>query len=300
MRIRALAPAKVNLCLFLGPIRADGRHELVTLFQSLSLCDALTLETRPPDEADVVACSAKVDGENLATRALAELRRRGWDAPPVRLEIDKRIPIAAGLAGGSADAAAALRLALAVPAEVRPRAQELDVIAADLGADVPSQLVPGLALGRGAGELVQHVEPLAQHAFVVLPSMLQLATVDVFRQADRMRLPRSDVELELRAELLGEALEPGARLPPELLVNDLQPAALALCPTISLALAAARDAGAEQAIVSGSGPTVIGIWWGEDALERARSAVAALADRFPGAIAAEPVTSTVAVPELLW
>ena len=115
-----------------------------------------------------------------------------------------------------------------------------------------------------------------------------------------MRLPRSDVELELRAELLGEALEPGARLPAELLVNDLQPAALALCPTISLALAAARDAGAEQAIVSGSGPTVIGIWWGEDALERARSAVAALADRFPGAIAAEPVTSTVAVPELLW
>ena len=178
MRLHALAPAKVNLCLFLGAARPDHRHELVTLFQSLSLSDTLTLSTLATGERDEVIC-AGVDGVNLAAGAFAALRAHGWDGPPVRLEIDKRIPIAAGMAGGSADAAGALRLALALDCGVRPSAAELDAIAASLGADVPAQLVPGLAIGRGAGELVEHVDQLAPHAFVVLPSQLPLSTADV-------------------------------------------------------------------------------------------------------------------------
>jgi 4-diphosphocytidyl-2-C-methyl-D-erythritol kinase len=295
VRLHALAPAKVNLCLFLGGTRADGRHQLVTLFQSLSLCDTVTLTTLAAGAPDEVICPG-VDGVNLAARAIAALRERGWDGPGVRIEIDKRIPVGAGMAGGSADAAAALRLALALDCGMRPTAAELDAVAASLGADVPAQLVPGLSLGRGAGELVEHVEELAPHAFVVLPSRLSLATAEVFRESDRLRLARSSIELELRARELEAALAPGRRLAPTLIVNDLQAAALALCPTISLALDAAVEAGADQAIVSGSGPTVVGIWWGEDAPGHAAGAAAALSDSFPGAVAAEPVTAAFALP----
>ena len=110
MRLTARAPGKLNLCLFLGEPRADGRHELVTLFESVSLADELQLTVVPDSAADEIVCPG-VEGPNLAARALAELRARGWDAPPVQIEIHKRIPVAAGMGGGSADAAAVLRLA---------------------------------------------------------------------------------------------------------------------------------------------------------------------------------------------
>src|ERR1700761_1924028 len=101
------APAKLNLGLYLGRARDDGLHELCSLFESLALADLLRIEEAERDE---VVCPG-VEGENLASRALAALRERGWDAPPLRIEIEKRTPVAAGLGGGSADAAAVLRLA---------------------------------------------------------------------------------------------------------------------------------------------------------------------------------------------
>lgn len=292
MRLRALAPAKVNLSLFLGGPREDGRHRLVTLFESLSLADSLELEVT--GGADEVVCPG-VDGENLATRALAGLRARGWDGPPVRIEIEKRIPVAAGMAGGSADAAAALRLAMAV---APGRAEEVDALAAELGADVPSQLLPGLALGTGAGEIVEHFEALPEHAFVVLPSEFALSTPDVFREADRLGLQRSDDELDrLYGELVsGLAAEPA--LASALIVNDLEPAAVSLCPWCGDALEAVRAAGAEHAMVSGSGPTVVGIWWGLGAVGRAFAAAQRLRDEHPLAVAAEPVTAEFAAPSL--
>ncbi len=292
MKLRALAPAKVNLSLFLGGTRADGRHRLVTLFQSLSLADELELEVMGAE--DLVICPG-VAGENLAARALAGLRARGWDGPPVRVQIQKRIPVAAGMAGGSADAAAALRLAMAV---APGRAEEIDQLAAELGADVPSQLLPGLAVGTGAGEIVEHFEPLAEHAFVVLPSKFALATPDVFREADRLGLQRTDRELERLYGALVGALAPGGRPPAELLVNDLEPAAVSLCPWCGEALAALRAAGAEHALVSGSGPTVVGIWWGVGASLRAAEALEALASAYPRAVVAEPVTAEYAAPAL--
>ncbi|HEY5977780.1 MAG TPA: hypothetical protein VIT85_07970, partial [Solirubrobacterales bacterium] len=127
------APAKLNLCLFLGATRADGLHDLCSLFEPLALSDSLEVVEA---EADLVECEG-VEGENLATRALAELREAGWSRPPLRIAIEKRIPVAAGLGGGSADAAAVLRLAAG-------DVGELEEIAARLGADVPSQLVPSL------------------------------------------------------------------------------------------------------------------------------------------------------------
>lgn len=293
MRLRCLAPAKVNLCLFLGPTRAfDGRHELVTVYDSLSLCDVLELETLPDGSSDSVVCPG-VEGENLAIRALEALRRAGWDGPPVRIEIEKRIPVAGGMAGGSADAAATLRLAMAL-APGRP--EEVETIAAALGADVPSQLAPGVAVGTGAGEVVERGEPMAQHAYVVVPSERELSTPEVFREADRLALPRSAEELEVVATRLWAALGSDAVVPPDLIVNDLAPAAISLCPSITSVLAEVRAVGAEQALVSGSGPTVIGVWWGPDAGERAHSAAERLREGHPRALAAEPVDSAYATP----
>src|SRR5947209_5356449 len=165
MKLHARAPGKVNLCLFLGGRREDGRHELVTLFQSVSLADELSLTIRDAQaREDEVVCPV-VEGPNLVSAALAGLRRRGWDAPPVRIDVVKRVPIAAGMGGGSADAAAALRLAV----EVAPgRPEEIAALAAELGADVPSQLVPGLVLGTGAGELTEPFEPILEHALLIL------------------------------------------------------------------------------------------------------------------------------------
>jgi 4-diphosphocytidyl-2-C-methyl-D-erythritol kinase len=284
--LRAFAPGKVNLCLFLGGPRPDGRHELVTLFQPVSLADELLLSEGVDGGEDVVVCPG-VEGVNLAERALAELRARGWKGPPVRVEIAKGIPVAGGMAGGSADAAATLRLAAAAgcPLSVEVMAE----IARALGADVPSQLAPGPALGTGAGEVVVSVPERAPHAFVILPSSSQLSTAAVFTEADRLGLARSSGELADWRHALEAAVYAGPDLPAELLVNDLEPAALSLCPSIEGALDCARSVGADAALVCGSGPTVAGVFWGAEALIRARSAALAAVERFPGATAAVPV-----------
>src|ERR1700733_6048404 len=144
--LHALAPAKINLGLFVGPTRADGRHELTTVMQSISLADELTLQAAPAPDAsgDVVVCPG-VPGppsENLAAAALAAFRAAtGWDAPPLQLHIVKRVPVAAGLGGGSGDAAATLRLA-ATASGLGDHAL-LGEIARALGADVPAQVQPG-------------------------------------------------------------------------------------------------------------------------------------------------------------
>lgn len=293
MSVRALAPAKVNLCLLVGPTRADGRHELVTLFESISLADQLSLELVDGLAGDVVRCPG-VEGPNLVSDALAALRERGWSAPPVAIDIDKRIPVAAGLGGGSADAAAALRLAAAV-APVSPDLAR--AVAGGLGADVPGQVAPGLSVGRGAGELVEPVAPLAPHAFLVLPQPDPLSTAEVYREADRLGLQRSAADLEARAAALAQALAPEAVLPVQLLVNDLERAALSLYPPIEEALDAARYAGAEHSMVSGSGPTVLGLFWGGDAFARASVGAAGLTGRYPGASAAEPVDAVFGAPK---
>jgi 4-diphosphocytidyl-2-C-methyl-D-erythritol kinase len=287
VRLRALAPAKVNLCLFLGGVRTDGRHELVTLFESLSLVDELemTVGDEPAGTPDRVLCP-DVEGENLVARALAALRELGWDAPNATVSILKRIPIAGGMAGGSADAAAALRLAVAVSPELAPVVGE---VAAGLGADVPSQLRPGPAIGTGAGDVVSSLQPLAEHALVILPSAEQLPTAAVYGEADGLALPRSAWALsELERSLRASAL-PDSRLPDELLVNDLSPAAVSLCPSIRDAQADAAAAGASPVLVCGSGPTVVGLFWGQGARVRAAAAARTLAPRHPGALAATPV-----------
>ncbi len=289
--LRTLAPAKINLGLFVGPTREDGRHEIVSVMQSISLADELTLQSAPTGaDRDEVICPG-VSGENLAARALARFRQEsGWNAAPVRLQVDKRIPVAAGLGGGSADAAAALRLAHA--ASGLGDEQLLAELARELGADVPAQILPGRWLATGAGEQLTELSgPVSDLGVLVLASSSQLSTAEVYGVADRLGLARDASSLTERRSALRMALELGAALPSDhdLLHNDLQAAAIELCPTIEQALEQAREAGAEPALVSGSGPTVIGLFARANGPERARRAAAGLGERDPAPIVAEPV-----------
>ena len=249
-----LAPAKLNLCLYLGRGRRDdGLHELRSIFCPLQLADRIVVEDAA-GEADEVVC-AGVQGPNLAAVALEALRARGWERPPVRIEIEKRIPVAAGLGGGSADAAAVLRLARADVAGVGE-------IAAALGADVPSQLDPAFALVGGAGERIEKLPAPAPHAVVLLPGGGGLSTAAVFAEADRLGLGRDEEELAALATSLRDAASAG-RSPleyAELLANDLEPAARSLRPDVGDALDTLREAGAPLALQTGSGPAAFGLF----------------------------------------
>jgi 4-diphosphocytidyl-2-C-methyl-D-erythritol kinase len=268
--VRELAYGKVNLCLFLGPVRDDRRHQLVTLIESVSLADELSVAVCSGGD-DEVLCEG-VEGDNLVAAALRALRSAGWDGPPLQVQITKRIPVAAGMGGGSADAAALLRVA----ARLAPIPGDPLRVAAELGADVPSLLSPGLWLATGAGERLEPHPPLAPHALVVVPSAHRLSTADVYAEADRLGLPRSADELAAKLRELDSSLG----------INDLEPATLSLCPDVGEVLEAVRAAGADHALVCGSGLTVAGVWWGADAGER----VAAIAPSL-GGVAVTPVSS---------
>ena len=207
--MKIFAPAKLNLCLFLGPRREDGLHSLCSLFEPLALADVISVVEAGRDE---VICPG-VEGENLAAKALAALRKKGWDHPPYRIEIEKRTPVAAGLGGGSADAAAILRLA-AKEMEALDEMEGLETLAAEIGADVPSQLTPAMALVQGAGEVVERLPDPVPHAVVLLPGGGGLRTADVFAEADRLGLGRTQAELDERADGSAGWPAPAARPSP--------------------------------------------------------------------------------------
>jgi 4-diphosphocytidyl-2-C-methyl-D-erythritol kinase len=274
-----LAPAKLNLCLYVGPQREDGLHEIRSVFEPLELADELQLSEA---EADAVICEG-IEGPDLTAKALAALRENGWNGPPLRIEVTKRVPVAAGLGGGSADAAAVLRLA-------RGQVEGLRAIAAEIGADVPSQLQPRACLVAGAGEVIEPAPPPAEHGVVLIPQTEGLATAKVYAEADRLGTPRGDAELEaIRRQLRDAVDEGGSPLDyREHLINDLQPAAISLRPEIEDALRALEDAGAAHAMVTGSGPTAFGIY---PTVNAALAAAEALRSEFPGAIATAPLAS---------
>ena len=252
--IRESAPGKVNLVLHVGAPRPDGLHELCSLFASVELADTLTFEegAGPSDE---VVCPG-VEGPNLVSAALAAFRHAAPDAalPPLRVTVEKRVPVAAGMGGGSADAAAALRAANAIAG--RPLdADALRRVAAALGADVPSQVEPRHSLVTGAGE---HVEPvdLPDMTLLLIPSSAGLSTADVYREADRIGATRDRLDPD---RLRALAAAPLHELAPAL-ENDLEQAALMLRPRLAETLAALRDTGAIAARITGSGPTAFGVF----------------------------------------
>lgn len=284
------APAKINVCLFVGGTRAaDGRHELVSVMQAVDLADELRLSAA---EGDEVHCPG-VEGPNLVADAIAAFRARtGWDGPPVRVAVTKRIPVAAGMAGGSADAAAALRL-VAREARVDDIAL-LREIAAGLGADVPAQVLPGRYLATGAGEEVMALPPVwPGYSVLVLPSDGRLSTPAVYCEFDRLGLQRAPDDLAARlAEVRAATARRPGGLPEALVVNDLARAAISLLPSIEEVLGHVAEAGADHALVAGSGPTVLGLF-GDAAV--ARTAAQALRRHHPRLVLTEPVVAAAAL-----
>lgn len=271
------APAKLNLCLYVGPRRDDGLHEIRSLFEPLEFADELRISEAGEDE---VICEA-IEGPDLTATALAALRDSGWDGPPLRVEVTKRVPVAAGLGGGSADAAAVLRLAMG-------EVEGLRSIAAGIGADVPSQLQPRPCLVAGAGEVIEPVPRPGEHAMVLIPQAEGLATAAVYAEADRLGSVRGEAELEAIRRRLRDAVdEAGSPLDyREHLVNDLQAAAISLRPEIEDALRALEEAGAAHAMVTGSGPTAFGLY---PTAEEAAAAAVDLRGRFPNVIETGPL-----------
>lgn len=245
------APAKINLCLYLGPRLPDGYHLITSIFEPVTLSDMIRSSVSDRDE---VVCPG-VEGENLVAQALRVLRSEGWEGPPLKVEIEKRIPVAAGLGGGSADAAAVLRMAAG-------EVGDLAGIAALIGADVPSQLDPMPCLVEGVGQKITTLPRPAEHWVVLLPLDPGLSTAAVFAEADRMGLPRKSGDLAPISEKLWAVASSGVSPLdyPGLLVNDLEPAALSLMPEIGRAKDLLADAGAGHVGMSGSGPTVFGLF----------------------------------------
>jgi 4-diphosphocytidyl-2-C-methyl-D-erythritol kinase len=258
--IRELAPAKINLILRVGPVAPNGLHEVCSLFASLELADILEVEESDRDE---VICEG-VEGPNLAEAAIEAFRDAHPRLPPLRVRIEKRIPVAAGLAGGSADAAAVLRAANEIAGDPFD-ADQLRAIAAPLGSDVPSQIEPAHAIVSGTGERVERVG-LPPMAVVLVLSVHGLSTADVYREADRLGTLRAELRCdELRAVPGMEAWEIAAHLE-----NDLQLAAVSLRPELQITLDEMDGLGA---LVSGSGPTVFGLFATRAGAEDAARAV---------------------------
>jgi len=290
-------PAKVNLQLAVGPLRADGYHDLVTVFHAVSLFDEVTV--RPASRTTVRvtgedAAAVPAGRANLAVQAVAALARavrpagRGAPAGPgaaagraVSIEIRKRIPVAAGLAGGSADAAATL-VACNELWQAGLSGPELAGVAAGIGSDVAFSLLGGTAVGLGRGEQLTPALAAGTYHWVLAFAAGGLSTAEVYAACDRLRATRAASSAHAAGAGAGAGAGPAAMIGPAagqapqpqlstelmaalrsadpaavgpLLANDLQPAALSLRPGLRRALAAGREFGAVGAMVSGSGPT---------------------------------------------
>jgi len=283
--VTARVPAKLNLQLAVGPLRGDGYHDLVTVFHAISLFDQVTVEPAARDAVTVTGEGAgrvPVGQDNLALRAVAALRAAVPDGdrgrPGVQVTISKRIPVAAGLAGGSADAAAALVACNELWAAGLTQRQLCEV-GATVGSDVAFALLGGTAVGRGRGEqLTPALVPATQYHWVLAFADGQLATPEVYAALDRLREPGGPggyggtgsspgstglggvvppETIQLDAALMSALRAGDAALVGSRLSNDLQPAAVSLFPALRKTLAAGLELGALGALVAGSGPTCV-------------------------------------------
>ena len=255
-KIRVQAPAKINLHLSVGAARPDGYHELVTVFHAVDLVDELTISraerhsvhTQP---SDGVPSGAK----NLAGAAARLLARRSGGGGPVAIEITKNIPVAGGMAGGSADAAAAL-VGCAALWRLDIARGDLAQIAAEVGSDVPFALTGGTAVGTGRGELLSPVLARTPLNWVLALAAEGLSTPAVFAELDRLRAAGDPPRVGPVRDILAALASGDAAAVAAALGNDLQAAAISLEPALRRTLRAGIAAGALAGIVSGSGPTV--------------------------------------------
>lgn len=255
--VRVRVPAKVNLELLVGPRRPDGYHGLATVYQAVSLFDEVTLAAADRWGCTVtgpLAAGVPTDGANLALRAARLLAER-FDGDPVHVTITKGIPVAGGMAGGSADAAATI-VGLDHLWNLGLERDELEEVAAELGSDVPFLVAGGTAVGGGRGELLAPVLARGTYHWVFALGDDGLSTPEVYAECDRLR-GAAEVPEPVATPTLMAALRTGDphELAPQL-TNDLQEAAISLRPELGDVLAAGMEYGALAGVVSGSGPTV--------------------------------------------
>ncbi|MFE6845862.1 4-(cytidine 5'-diphospho)-2-C-methyl-D-erythritol kinase [Streptomyces sp. NPDC057686] len=290
-------PAKVNVRLAVGAARPDGFHDLANVFLAVSLFDEVTAA---PADALTVTCTGPdadqvpLDRTNLAARAAEVLAARAGIEPAVHLHIAKNIPVAGGMAGGSADGAAALLACDALWGLNTPREQLLD-ICAELGSDVPFSLVGGAALGTGRGELLTPLEAGTFHwVFAVADG--GLSTPAVFREFDRLAEGTQIPEPHASPALLAALASGDADALAATLANDLQPAALSLRPQLAGTLAAGTDGGALAALVSGSGPTTAFLCRDAESAEKVAAALSASGTCRATRVASSPAPGATVLP----
>lgn len=254
-------PAKVNLQLSVGPRESDGYHNLVTVFQAVSIFDEITLTKSHEGSGVTIAVTGDQthgvpeDGSNLAVKA-AELIANKFDfTADVHIEVRKSIPVAGGMAGGSADAAATL-VGMDALFKLEATREELLALGAELGSDVPFMISGGTAIGTGRGDQLTAALSRGTYHWVFALSSVGLSTPAVYSECDRMRAEREIAEPKVSDALMQALLTADPIVVGQSLVNDLQSAACSLRPALSLILEVGRDYGALGAIVSGSGPTV--------------------------------------------
>ncbi|MFJ8947332.1 4-(cytidine 5'-diphospho)-2-C-methyl-D-erythritol kinase [Streptomyces sp. NPDC102395] len=257
MSVTVRVPAKVNVQLAVGAARADGFHELANVFLAVGLYDEVTVT--PADGLRVTcagpdAAQVPLDRTNLAARAALALAERYGRVADVHIHIAKDIPVAGGMAGGSADGAGALLACDALWGTGASRDELLD-ICAELGSDVPFSLIGGAALGTGRGEKLTPLEVGGTFHWVFAMAERGLSTPAVFREFDRLAEGRDIPEPAASPDVLAALAKGDPDALAAAVTNDLQPAALSLFPELADTLAAGRAAGALAALVSGSGPT---------------------------------------------
>lgn len=261
MRYRSVevqVPAKVNLQLAVGPKEADGFHEVVTVFQAISIFDNLRISAA--DQFGIYikgdyANGVPLDQSNLVSKAVDLMADTFGISRDLHVEITKQIPVAGGMAGGSADAAATL-LAVEQLFGLNLSKDELSQIARKLGSDVPFMLHGGTAIGRGRGDEVTPALSRGTYNWVIAVSSTGLSTPAVYAECDRLRTGLDIKAPSLNDELLQALLSGDATRVGKQLTNDLQAAACSIRPALRLILDMGNEYGALGGIVSGSGPSV--------------------------------------------
>lgn len=257
--VRVRVPAKVNLHLSVGPVRADGYHALTTVFQAVGIHDELIARCDTGISLTVTGEGARevpADARNLAWQAAELLAEHSGIDPDVALELRKAIPVAGGMAGGSADAAAAL-VACSALWRTGTSKSDLHDLAARLGSDVAFPLHGGTALGTGRGERLTSVLSTGEYHWVFAMSDFGIAAADAYRELDRLRESGKAPDPIGPPDELLDALRAGdgGRLA-DTLANDLQAAALSLHPELRDVIDTGEDLGALTGLISGSGPTI--------------------------------------------
>lgn len=260
LSVTVRVPAKVNLHLGVGPLRPDGKHQLHTIYQAVSLYDEVTLEPTTDGAITVELVGEHVDGvptgdDNLAVQAVRAVASLAGIDASVRVTVRKDIPVGGGLAGGSADAAAALIAADALW-ECGLERSVLERLAAGLGSDVAFLLHGGTALGTGHGEVVSPVLSRGELHWVLAVAEIGLSTPSVYAELDRLRAADDKTDAGVADGVLAALRSADVVALGRALRNDLQSPALQLRPNLARVLDAGRELGAAGGIVSGSGPTV--------------------------------------------